>query len=88
MGFYMTSALFMTVCEMTKDQIKAQSFGHVWSLTIEPLWNKLTLDIQVLVFTYISLFNVCPLWPQLIECSYITSTEEHQGEKMRRLIKT
>lgn len=61
MGFYMTSALFMTVCEMTKDQIKAQSFGLVWSLTIEPLWNKLTLDIQVPVFTYISLFKFLPL---------------------------
>lgn len=46
----------MTVCEMTKDQTKACSFGPFWSLTIEPLWYKLILDTQVPVFTYISLF--------------------------------
>lgn len=48
--------MVMIVCEMTKDQTKAKSFGPIWSLTIEPLWYKLTLDIQVPVFTYISLF--------------------------------
>lgn len=48
--------MFMIVCEMTKDQTKAESFGPIWSLTIEPLWYKLTLDTQVPVFTSISPF--------------------------------
>lgn len=72
---------------MTKDQSKAESFGPIWSLTIEPLWYKLTLDTQVPVFTYLSLFYFLPF-----DCSYgfsgckccILST----GEKMRMWIKT
>lgn len=45
---------FSWLCEMTKDQTKAP--GLIWSLTIEPLWYELTLDTQVPVFTYLSLF--------------------------------
>lgn len=48
--------MFTHVCEMTKDQTKAESYGLIWSLTFEPLWYKLNLDTQVPVFTYISLF--------------------------------
>lgn len=44
----------MVVCEMTKDQTEASSFGPIWSLTIEPLWYELTVDTQVPLFTYIS----------------------------------
>lgn len=46
----------MMVYEMTKDQTEAWSFGPTWSLTIEPLWYKLTRITQVPVFTFISLF--------------------------------
>lgn len=48
--------MFMMVYEMTKDQTEAWSFGPTWSLTIEPLWYKLTVNTQVPVFTSISLF--------------------------------
>lgn len=50
----------LNVYETTKDQTKARPFGPIWSLTIEPLWYKLTVDTQVPVFTYISLFYFVP----------------------------
>lgn len=48
----------MTVCKTTKDQTQALLLGPDWSLTVEPLWYTLTLEIQVPEFTPIFLFLV------------------------------
>lgn len=75
------NSMFLTVCEKTKDQTKASSFGPIWNLAVEPLWYRSAFDRQVPVFTYISWLYFCT--SEWLMYGFVGVTAGVYGQRMR-----